>query len=85
MYRKYPDYTDDVFASWAQGYITGMNVGMVAIGVYFDMGTKSFDEMRHFLRKYCNDHPLANFGNATVELANSLPRLKYKDNTPAPR
>jgi hypothetical protein len=64
---KDPDQTDNVFASWAEGFITCMNVGMVTIGVYFDMGAKTPDEMRHFLRKYCNDHPLANFGNAAVE------------------
>jgi hypothetical protein len=72
-----------VYGSWAQGYISGINAGME--GVYFDLGGKTPDEMLQFLRKYCNDHPLANFVEAATELAKSLPPIKRKDDASAAR
>jgi hypothetical protein len=74
---------DMVFGSWAQGYISGVNVGME--DAYFDLGAKTYDEMLQFLRKYCNDRPLANFGDAATEFAKLLPRRMRKDDAPAPR
>jgi hypothetical protein len=41
--------------------------------------------MKRFLRMYCNDHPLANFGDAAAELLKSLPIRKRKDDAPALR
>jgi hypothetical protein len=52
---------------------------------YFDLGAKDPDETWRFLRKYCNDHPLANFADASLELLKSLPRLRRKDDASAAR
>jgi len=82
MYRMNPRNADDLYISWAQGYISGVNSGMDA---YFDLGSKTSDEMLRFLRKYCNDHPSANFHEAAEGLLKSLPRIKRKEHTPAPR
>jgi hypothetical protein len=71
------------FLSWAQGFITGINAGME--DAYFDLGAKESEEMLQFLRKYCNEHALALFRNAAMELAKSLPRIKRKDDAPALR
>ena len=65
MYRMNPRNADDLYISWAQGYISGVNSGMDA---YFDLGSKTSDEMLRFLRKYCDDHPLKNFHEAVEEL-----------------
>jgi hypothetical protein len=81
-YRLDPHQTDQVYGSWAQGYISGVNMGRRDL--YADMGAKTSDEMDRFLRKYCNDHPLANFIDAATELWGSLfPLREYK--APAPR
>jgi hypothetical protein len=74
--------TDLGFLSWAQGYITGINAGME--DAYFDLGAKDPEETLRFLQKYCNDHPLAYFRDAVMELAKSLPRVK-RDDAPAGR
>jgi hypothetical protein len=66
-----------------RGTFSGINTGIE--GVYFDLGAKTSDQMLRFLRKYCNDHPLADFRDSATELAKSLPRLRRKDDTPAPR
>jgi hypothetical protein len=72
-----------MFGSWAQGYIGGINAAME--DAYFDLGDRNFDETLRFLRKYCNDHPLANVQDAAMELLKSLPRLKRTDDASAPR
>ena len=82
MYRANPDSTNNVFGSWTQGYITGVNRARGDV-VYFDMGAKTFQEMLQFLHKYCDDHPLQNFFDAAQELLESLPIRKYKDDAPA--
>jgi hypothetical protein len=80
VYRRDPYVVDVGFLSWAQGYISGINAGME--DAYFDFGAKTPDEMQRFLRKYCNDHPLADFDDAALELAKSLPRRMRKDDAP---
>ena len=84
MYRANPDHTDNVFGSWTQGYITGVNRARGDV-VYFDMGAKTFEEMLQFLHKYCDDHPSGNFFDAAQELLESLPIRQYKDDAPAPK
>jgi hypothetical protein len=83
LYRRDPNQVDLRFLSWAQGFITCTNLTMPE--AYFDLGAKEPEEMMQFLRKYCNDHPLADFVEAAMELAKSLPRLRLKDEAPAPR
>jgi hypothetical protein len=83
-YRQTPALADAVFVAWAQGYISGINSGMEE-DAYFDLGAKTSDEMQRVLRKYCNDRPLANFRDAALELAKSLPRRMRKDDASAAR
>jgi hypothetical protein len=84
-YRKTPALADAVFLAWAQGYISGLNAGVEeAYDAYFDLGAKTPDEMQRFLRKYCNDRPLANIIDAAIEFAKSLPRLKRPPEGMAP-
>jgi hypothetical protein len=75
-YQKEPERIDQAFLSWAQGYLTGVNS---RTDFYFDLGGKSPRDMLLFLRKYCNDHPLANFMEATEALLKLLPPLKHKE------
>ena len=82
-YRTNPDETDRVYLTCAFGYISGVNV--MSEAAYVDLGAKTHDEMKRFLRMYCNDHPLANFGEAAGELLKSLPIRKRKDDAPALR
>ena len=82
-YRTSPDATDYFFLTWAFGFISGVNAASEA--AYLDLGAKTPDEMKRFLRMYCNDHPLANFGEAAGELLKSLPIRKRKDDAPALR
>jgi hypothetical protein len=79
QYQRNPVETDFGFLSWAQGFISGINAMEDA---YYDLGAKPPEEMLRFLHKYCNDHPLANFGAGALEFMESLPRTKRKDAVP---
>ena len=82
-YRTNPNATDRFFMTWVYGFISGVNA--VGYAAYFDLGAKTPDEMKRFLRQYCNDHPLTNFADAAMELLKSLPMRKHKDDAPALR
>jgi hypothetical protein len=47
-YRKNPDYTDNVYYSWAQGYMSGLN--SMNVEFFFDLNAKTTDEEKRFLR-----------------------------------
>ena len=84
LYRRVPNITEQ--SSWAQGYMSGMNMASLAHGdISKNMGAMAIDEQERTLRKYCNDHPLANVQDAAMELLKSLPRLKRTDDASAPR
>jgi hypothetical protein len=81
-YQRNPGETDFGYLSWALGFISGINAGEDAS---FDLRAKPPEEMVRFLHKYCNDHPLAIFGDGAIEFMESLPRIKRKDDAPALR
>jgi hypothetical protein len=81
-YQRNPVETDFGYLSWAQGFISGINAMEDA---YFDLRDKPLEEMLRFLHKYCNDHPLAIFGDGVIKFMESLPRVKRKDDAPALR
>ena len=57
VYRKYQDEIDSKYFSWAFGFISGINVMQESF--FVDLGAKTEDEMKRYLRQYCNAHPLA--------------------------
>src|SRR5271169_6056349 len=74
MYRMRPDEADKMFLGWAMGYISGVNER--TDDGYFDLGAKEPDEMKRFLRHYCDVHPLANYHDGVEELMKSLPFME---------
>jgi hypothetical protein len=68
-----------VFLAWAMGYVSGMN--SESPDRFFDLGSKSPEQMSGVLRAYCDKHPLGNFQDAVLELAKSLPVLLRSDLT----
>ena len=72
-YRTHPDQTDEAFVSWTQGYVSGINtIHETQTGYFFDLNAKTPDEMKSFLRQYCNEHPLANYADGVMALLKSL-------------
>jgi hypothetical protein len=71
LYQKSPEAIDNMYYSWAQGFISGVNAGLEKD--FFDLNALTTDQMKRFIRQYCDAHPLASYRNAVGELMNSLP------------
>jgi hypothetical protein len=74
LYRMRPDEIDNMYLAWAQGYISGVNSQLTT--TYYDLGPIDIDEMKRFLRQFCNDHPLADYKEGVKQLMRSLPHVK---------
>ena len=70
-YRGNPHEVDNFFLSWAQGYMSAAN--SLNKDVFLDLNAKRPDEMKRFLRQYCDAHPLADYKDGVQELLNTLP------------
>lgn len=77
LYRDNPEHVEMAYFSWAQGYMSGLNRWMYSENKTFkDQNASTTDVQLSFIRKYCNEHPLANYSTATTELFRSLPEVK---------
>jgi hypothetical protein len=65
--KQYPD--DILFFTWAQGYLTGLNVHMELSGLPFtDYKAITTDEENRRIMAYCDKHPLALYMTAVENL-----------------
>jgi hypothetical protein len=77
VYQMNPDLTDDLFSSWALGFMSGFNTVTGTMGgKSWDLAAKTPGEMTRYLRQYCSDHPLADYADGVLELMKSLPVFK---------
>jgi hypothetical protein len=83
-YRSSPEFTENLYFTWAQGYLGGLNMGIRIMGVRMtdakakekngrDLMGLTLDAQMAFLRDYCNQHPLAAYYQAVVQLFSQLP------------
>jgi hypothetical protein len=69
VYRMSPTVADNSYFSWAQGYMSGINLGFIANGGKSkNLNSISPEEQRHTLRQYCDEHPLAQYNKAVLDL-----------------
>jgi hypothetical protein len=58
QYGQNPSATELVYFSWAQGFMTGRNVGALAgHGNAKGLDSIPFDDQQRAVRDYCNGHP----------------------------
>jgi hypothetical protein len=77
-YQKDPDYVEQLFFTWAQGYFSGRNLEQLARGESQNLNSIPLERQRAILRRYCNDHPLAYFVDAADNLF-----TQFSKNSPA--
>jgi hypothetical protein len=78
-YRADPEFADMAYITWAQGFMSGWNYAtmMDSKNVYRDLGDeKSLQTQAMHIRQFCNNHPLATFVEAVMDLYVSLPLKK---------
>ena len=69
--RRVSPAIEDRLLDWAEGYASGINAARPK--GYFDLKTKEPDEMKLYLRRYCETHPKALYSVAVWEYVHSLP------------
>jgi hypothetical protein len=64
---------EDKFFDWAEGYASGINAARPR--GYFDLNAKEPDEMKLYLRRYCDTHPKALYSAGVWDFVHSLPLI----------
>jgi hypothetical protein len=65
-----------VVMTWAQGFMSGANM-VSTDGQYRDLAAMTTEAQEQSLRTYCDEHPMAQFIDAAMELYFKLPLKKY--------
>ena len=79
MYRGHPTLAENVFFTWAQGFMTGLNYQKMAKhGKSANLGAMTTAKQKSLIRSYCDAHPSAIFLDAVTHLYHRLPTSKYK-------
>jgi hypothetical protein len=69
IYRKAPELAERAYFGWAQGMMTGMNLGSGAHGgIVKKLDSIQVEEQQRTIRDFCNDHPLAPYRQAVTIL-----------------
>jgi hypothetical protein len=72
-----PKLADDLYHSWAQGFMSGLNYAKAeATGDHRDLSAMSTDDQMRRIKKYCDAHPLADYIDAVMDLYKDLPEIK---------
>jgi hypothetical protein len=78
-FKKLPDTAENLYFTWAQGFMTGQNIFNVSSGSGArNLGATPVEEQEAFLRQYCNDHPLLFYWQGVLTLYLTLPVLRSK-------
>lgn len=75
LYKDNPELTENLYFAWALGFMSALNAAAKTNGTQQlkNLSANSQDDQRYFLRNWCNEHPMADYGTAVVELLKSLP------------
>jgi hypothetical protein len=75
-YRENPQFWEGIYFSWAQGFMTGLNVLQVALKrPQRDLNALPVYQQMARLRAFCDERPLAVFGEAAHSLFLALPEI----------
>lgn len=73
QYRKNPEMWELSYFTWAQGYMSGLNISAMGNGNRArDLGG-DFSLQKQKLRAFCDQAPLKTYMNAVIDLWKSLP------------
>jgi hypothetical protein len=81
-YARIPTQTEGLMITWAQGFMTGANALEIKhSGHYRDLEAMTIEDQQERLRNYCDEHPMAEFVKAAIDLWNKLPWKKVNPPT----
>jgi len=76
-YPKNPTGFDKMMLGWAQGFMSGVNMASLQNGQYRDMAAMTIEAQEASLRSYCDEHPMAEFWKAVMDLYFKFPLKKH--------
>jgi hypothetical protein len=81
-YQRNPTQTEGLMMTWAQGFMSGANASEIKHGGnYRDLQAMTIEAQQESLRNYCDEHPMAEFVKAAIDLWNRLPWTKFTSPT----
>jgi hypothetical protein len=81
-YQRNPTQTEGLMMTWAQGLMSGANASEIKhSGHYRDLLAMTIEAQQESLRNYCDEHPMAEFVKAAIDLWNKLPWTKSTAST----
>ena len=83
FFRQNPDQTSAMMFSWAQGYMSGLNVAGGASGREVrDLASMNGKDEEWVIRNYCDQYPMSDLATAVMALYKTLPTAKLPDLLP---
>ena len=74
LYAGDPDHAEFDFYSWAQGFMSGLNLANAHGGQRMrDLNAMLQAEQEDYLRRFCDQHPLQGYIEGVLALYASLP------------
>jgi hypothetical protein len=74
--QDYQREIEKVMMTWAQGFMSGANM-VSKDGQYRDLAAMNIEAQEQSLKTYCDEHPMAQFIDAAMDLYFKLPFKKY--------
>jgi hypothetical protein len=76
-YQRNPKEIEGLMMTWAQGFMSGANASETKhSGHHRDLQAMTIEAQQESLRTYCDEHPMAEFVKAAIDLWNKLPWTK---------
>ena len=80
FFRQDPDQTSVMMFTWAQGYMSGLNVAGGASGREVrDLAGMNTKDEEWAILNYCDQHPMSDLATAVMDLYKTLPTAKLPD------
>jgi hypothetical protein len=74
-YQQSPLMAEDVYFAWTEGFLSGANQAVKSLSRPLrDLSGLPLDAQKAFIRGYCDQHPLAQYCDAVIELLDKAAR-----------
>jgi hypothetical protein len=81
-YRNAPQLTESLYFAWAQGFMSGQNMALLANHhLAKNLNAKTTEEQESFIRSHCDRHPLSGYWEAVMTLFVTLPDVRLPQNS----
>jgi hypothetical protein len=72
--RQYPIDMHAAYFAWTQGFMSGMNMGLISTGDDRDLAGIGIADQQREIDAFCDRHPLVSFTDAVVNIFKALPK-----------